>query len=353
MQSLATVVNLAELRGRGIQPSVAEAVAIIFQLGHRLSWQLAPPPSTSILLRSDGTVDVRWPHDAHPATAAAFARLLHDLLPAAGAGSEPVPGGLRVLVARALGATPLPPITGGPEFAAGLHRFIDATDPDGIAAIVAAVVQKAAAAATPRVSRRAVAERRASGPSVSELRRQLQESDLARYTLLARLERGGTTPPAHAAVVRIGDAIRSRQRTEEPPAETPGATVTGSARVRRPAARLRQRPPVDRRAVKLGGIGALAAALIAGVVADDGPRARPPAPPPPPAQQAAGLPAIPVPFELLASGGPLPSAEPAQDVEPAGLTRVREVSDTRDVHKPDKKRQPNKFMRFVKSLFKA
>ena len=94
MQSLATIVNLAELRGRGIQLSVSEAVAIVFQLGHRLSWQMAPPPPSSILLQSNGTVDVRWPHDAHPATAAAFARLLHDLLPAPGAGSEPVPGGL-------------------------------------------------------------------------------------------------------------------------------------------------------------------------------------------------------------------------------------------------------------------
>jgi hypothetical protein len=352
MLSPATVVNLAELRGRGVQPSVAEAVAIVFQLGHRLSWHIAPPPPSSVLLQANGTVDVRWPHDAHPATAASFARLLHDLLPAAGAGPEPVPGGLRLLVARALGDTPLPPIAGGPEFAAALHRFVDASDPDAIAALVGGVVRKAEAAATPRVSRRAVAERRASGPSVSELRRQLQESDLARYTLLARLERGSPAP-AHAAVVRIDQATRSRGSSTAQPPAAGDAVETAAVRVRRAAARLLQ-PPADRRALKVGGIGALAAVLITGVVVDDGPRVTlPAAPAMPAAQHAAGLPALPVPFELLASDQPVRVLEPEQDVETEGLTRVRDVADTPALHKPDKKRQPNKFMRFVKSLFKA
>jgi hypothetical protein len=175
-------VPLAELRACGVSLRADEAVALVLQLGERLNWQAAPPPAHAIVLQSDGRIDVRAAAGEIGATAASYARLLHELLPEphAAVGGK-VPGGLRLLVARALGDGGLPIVT--PEaFATALARFAPASTAD---ALVGVLVRWAESTSHVTVVRRP--ERRRSGPSVSDLRQQLRQSDLQRYALLSRL----------------------------------------------------------------------------------------------------------------------------------------------------------------------
>jgi hypothetical protein len=149
------------------------------------------------------------------ATAASYARVLHDLLPEPGAGGGKVPGGLRVLVARALGATTLPRLTGARAFGEGLRRF--APDPPG-EAIVAVLLRWAEAAS--RSAPAARNERRQSGPTISELRRQLHESDLDRYALMARLAQLDGGRRAEDVALRIMSGSRHELAVAAPAGST-------------------------------------------------------------------------------------------------------------------------------------
>lgn len=343
------VVTLDDVRTRGIELTTDEAVAIVFQLGHRLSWKMAPPPAHGILLQSDGRVNVRWPHEADHPTAVAFASLLHRLLPEPGGERRrAVPGGLRLLVARSLGGSPLPPIVTAPEFAAALQRFVDTSDLDAVAERIAGVVHRAIVAAEPIAVRARVPERRATGPSVTELRRQLQEADLARYSLISQL---GRPPRAAAPVLSIGRLMKPA-RALAPASLQILRTASWSARARPSAAsrwggyaRSFQRLPVARAT----GIAALATALLLCVVVD---QPLPERPRPPAQRYAAELPELPVPIALLEA--PLPT--PVVDAPASSSTLragVRQVTDTRSSTKRNSKREQNKFLRFVKSLFEA
>src|SRR4051794_29960110 len=97
-------VPLAQVRACGVSLRADEAVALVLQLGERLNWQAAPPPPHAIVLQSDGRIEVPAAAGNIGATAGSYARLLHELLPEphAAVGGK-VPGGLRLLVARALG----------------------------------------------------------------------------------------------------------------------------------------------------------------------------------------------------------------------------------------------------------
>jgi hypothetical protein len=177
-------VTLAELQARGIVLTAEDAVAVVTLVGDSLHWSAAPPTPDNIVLRSDGRVEARHPRENTLVTAADYAALLHQLLPEpGGARSRPVHGGVRILVARALGQTDLPPIVWPQQFAKTLARFAPSNTSE---LIVGLLVRWADVAAQHRPAP-ARTERRHSGPGVTHLRLALREADLERYALRQRL----------------------------------------------------------------------------------------------------------------------------------------------------------------------
>jgi hypothetical protein len=89
------------------------------------------PNATVIRLTLDGTVVVEGPVSRDHSPVPAAAALLTDLLPGFdGANGFRVPGGLRLVLARALGALDVPPFSGVPEFSSSLERFASPDLPD-------------------------------------------------------------------------------------------------------------------------------------------------------------------------------------------------------------------------------
>lgn len=121
-------VSLAELAGADIHLHPAEAVAIVAELCRRQSHgelRGVPSPGT-IRLSADGDVFVEGPMPAAGAAGsiARMAQLLSDMLP----GFDAAPklrarGGLRLVIARALGTLDLPPYDRLEDFSAALDRF--------------------------------------------------------------------------------------------------------------------------------------------------------------------------------------------------------------------------------------
>ena len=126
MATLPRRISLASLRAGAVRWQPDEAIAFVVQLGERLRWRHTPPAAESIYLVADGTVELGVP-DGPPATAAPYAEILHALLPEPERGrSSGVPGRVRVLVARALGQTTLPPLVSAEEFGTRLKTVAPA-----------------------------------------------------------------------------------------------------------------------------------------------------------------------------------------------------------------------------------
>ena len=208
-------VSLAEIRARGVALRAEEAVAIVLQLGDRLAWQAAPPLLHAIVLQSDGRVEVRADTDAIGATAASYAKLLHELLPEPHDGGGKVPGGLRLLVARALGEGGLPIVT-STAFAAALHRFAPHAAADTIVGVLLRWAESTSHVAVRQP------DRRRSGPSVSDLRQQLRQSDLDRYALLSRISQleAHTRRAEEAQTVRVAIPMENEPSASAPDAST-------------------------------------------------------------------------------------------------------------------------------------
>src|SRR5215208_6476391 len=123
--------SLAELSAAGVRLRPYEVVTIVRELVLRLSrGELAGMPSPHVVrLCSSGDVTVEGPVGAGRDPIARAATLLDSLLPGADAGPQfRVPGGLRLVLGRALGTLDLPPFATLNEFADALARFA-ATDP--------------------------------------------------------------------------------------------------------------------------------------------------------------------------------------------------------------------------------
>lgn len=119
-------VSVAELIDNDIPLRPDEAVAIVRDVCRQYTAGdlHGIPNATVIRLTPDGAVVVEGPvsrdHSAVPAAAA----LLDDLLPSFhSANGFRVPGGLRLVLARATGALDLPPFTDADEFSSALERF--------------------------------------------------------------------------------------------------------------------------------------------------------------------------------------------------------------------------------------
>ena len=116
MATLPQRISLASLQAKAVRWRSDEAIAFLVQLGERLRWRDTPPPAESIYLLADGTVELGG-LGGPPATAERYAELLHALLPEPERGRlSKVPGRVRILVARALGQTTLPPLISAEEF---------------------------------------------------------------------------------------------------------------------------------------------------------------------------------------------------------------------------------------------
>jgi hypothetical protein len=119
-------VSLVELASAGLILHSAEAAVIVVEVCRQYSHGLVPgiPSAPVIRLTSDGCVVAEGPITTdHPPLAKA-AHLLNDLLPPFGAPpAYRVPGGLRLVVARALGALGLPAFESLDDFSRAVARF--------------------------------------------------------------------------------------------------------------------------------------------------------------------------------------------------------------------------------------
>ena len=185
--------SLADLAAAGIRLRPYEAVTLVRELVLQVARGQVPgvPSAHVIRLGSSGALTVEGPVDAGGRSVVRAAQLLDALLPTFDAGAEyRVPGGLKLLIARGLGAIDLPPFGSLEEFADALGRFA-ATDPAAtIAHLVATWADTAAKApaavpaeqaAPPAVAHvEPFVAPRPSGPEVDSPAGQLTVSDIRR-----------------------------------------------------------------------------------------------------------------------------------------------------------------------------
>lgn len=130
MQKPNAPISLADLSAAGVRLRPYEAVTIVRELLALVArGEVAGVPSAHVIrLSSAGVVSVEGPVAAGGRPVMRAAQLLDALLPGPEAGNQfRVPGGLKLVVARALGTLDLPPFATLDAFAEALQRF-GATD---------------------------------------------------------------------------------------------------------------------------------------------------------------------------------------------------------------------------------
>jgi hypothetical protein len=182
--------TLNDLAGSGVALQPHEAVAIVQQLmaapqaTHELTPPPGPPSLDNVQIRRDGSVI--YPAGASTPAVFELAILLEAMLPRAT--TPRVPGGLRYTIARALHEVDAPPFDSIADLSAALVRFEkgDRT----------AVVRELFARAAPVSPVVAIfpGDRRRSGRSATELRRQLRDADELLFAYAAALETGRELP---------------------------------------------------------------------------------------------------------------------------------------------------------------
>ena len=123
---MSTRVSLAELAAAGFVLHSAEAAAIVLEVCRQFErGAIRGIPSTHVIrLTQDGAVVAEGPITTDQPPIAKAAQLLTDLLPPFDAPSAyRVPGGLRLVVARALRTLDLPPFASLEDFSTALVRF--------------------------------------------------------------------------------------------------------------------------------------------------------------------------------------------------------------------------------------
>ena len=214
-------VSLADLAAAGVRLRPYEAVTLVRELVLQvLRGEVAGVPSAHVVrLSSLGTVSVEGPVAAGGRPVMRAAQLLETLLPASDAGPQfRVPGGLKLVVARALGAIDLPPYESLAAFADALSRFA-ATD--AAAAIANLVVSWADAVAS-----RAPDDAAATDPPVAPTTAHVQP-------FVPPVAAKGPDARAAAEPLTISDIRRARRATG-----LPLATVAERSRI--PLGLLRQ-----------------------------------------------------------------------------------------------------------------
>jgi len=123
---MAARVSLAELSSAGFALHSAEAAAIVVEVCRQyVRGDLRGIPSAHVIrLTPDGRVVAEGPITTSQPPIARAAQLLQDLLPPLDApAAVRVPGGLRLVIARALRTIDVPPFASLDEFCAALRRF--------------------------------------------------------------------------------------------------------------------------------------------------------------------------------------------------------------------------------------
>ena len=140
-------ISLADLSAAGVRLRPVDAVAIVRELVLQVARGKAPgvPSAHVIRFAPAGDLLVEGPVAAGGREVSRAAQLLEALLPSMDAGPDlRVPGGLRLVLARALGVLDLPPYTSLESFAEALERF---TAADSVTVIRDLVTHWAAASA--------------------------------------------------------------------------------------------------------------------------------------------------------------------------------------------------------------
>ena len=166
-------VSLAELAAADIRIRPAEAVAIVSEICRLYRGGIIPAvPSPGVIrLTSDGEIVVEGPLTTGPGSVARAAHLLNDLLADFDAPAQyRASGGLRLVIARALGTLDLPPYRTLEDFCAALARF-------GVSDLPAAAQTLYQAWASARVAREVAA---APAPlTISDVRRARRATGLS------------------------------------------------------------------------------------------------------------------------------------------------------------------------------
>jgi len=180
---MSPAISLAELRAAGVDVSPQESVAIVQSLIHSelsaaaLHPPFGPPTPESVTIDADGSVSGRG--CATTPAVYELGILLHALVE----GASRVPGGLRYAIGRALLEVEAQPFDSLDEFSRGLERFEQGERSTIVRALFDRAQAVLPAAASPAPQSTAVAsstpyvERRRSGASPTELRRQLRDVD--------------------------------------------------------------------------------------------------------------------------------------------------------------------------------
>ena len=119
-------VSLAELAAADLKLRPAEAVTVVIEVCRQyLRGEIPGIPSPGIIrVTRDGEVSALGPMTREEATVSRAGHLLNDLLTGDNAPAHyRASGGLRLVIARALGVLDLPPFAGLEEFCAALARF--------------------------------------------------------------------------------------------------------------------------------------------------------------------------------------------------------------------------------------
>ena len=179
---MTTMTSIAELQQAGVTLEANEAVAIAQQLirslreadGGSVEPPYGPPASSNVFLNADGSVTCRG-CDTIPAVFD-VAIFLDALLPR----SPRAPGGLRYAVARAMLAVDVAPFDSMEQFSQALAKYEIGPREE----VVRRLLQRSSSRLVASLPAK---DRRQPGTSVTELRRELRQTDLLLYQQLIAL----------------------------------------------------------------------------------------------------------------------------------------------------------------------
>lgn len=194
-------VSLTDLSAAGVRLRPYEAATLVRELVLQVTrGEVAGVPSAHVVrLSASGAVTVEGPVAADGRSVSRAAQLLDSLLPPADTGGQfRVPGGLRLVLARAAGSLDLPPFPSLESFAESLSRFT-ATEP---AAMVTNLVESWSEAV----------EKRLPGPAPAEPRPALMPAPGKRFVANGPDE----LEPAASDAITVSDIRRARRATGMP-----------------------------------------------------------------------------------------------------------------------------------------
>jgi hypothetical protein len=196
-------ISLADLAAAGVRLRPYEAVTLVRELILKVArGEVAGVPSSHVIrLSASGALSIEGPVAAGGRSVVRAAQLLDSLLPSADAGNQfRIPGGLKLIVARALGTLDVPAFASLEAFADALSRF-SATDPAALVTNLVVTWSEFVASRAPE----AAANAPATTPSVT--------AQVERFVAPLPIE---ARWPAFASALTVSDIRRARRATGLP-----------------------------------------------------------------------------------------------------------------------------------------